>query len=949
MQRNMRIILSLLGLIALLQAGTSGKLTGIITDENNTPLIGVNVFIENSSMGGSTDENGFYAILNVPPGTYTIVASYIGYKTVRVSEIGVSIDLTRYVDIQMDPEIISSGEEVLVVAQRSLLNQDEFSSKHIVSSEEMEVQPIESIISIAQNQAGTVGSNFRGGRSGEVLVVIDGIPIRDPSAGYTGDFGGFTLNVPKDAVQEMEVSLGGFSAEYGNVQSGVLNLAMKEGSERFSGSLYSTTTNFGSLNESLMAKDPWRLDAKYQQKLENNYRFSLSGPIVSGLTFAISGDILDRQQGYYLNQDAYNQSYQGKVSYKISNNAHIAVGGNITRQKWNSFYFQAGKYGPGDNYQSDIYEFIEDLTATNDTLTRYLYVENALDTTQFQSGLIDSLLSPYFIQLNDSDSVAVHYHKNIYLDAPMNHLTSRVKESNQLYGVFTYTFSSKTFLELSAQMLSSSYQNGMKDYADRDGDGDTEELLQWDRAVEGPRPERRVREYEFWWLSGDDSEYRDQEVNSYLVKGDLTSQLDQYHMLKTGWQFNWNNTKVTDITWSSVVEDADYALNTLRKDIWEKNDMDLGVYVQDKMEFKDALVTLVGLRYDYFDPNGTGDPILYPGNMSNPVLGYDSLGYAIFNDPQEAKPSHQLSPRIGISHPISDRDILFFTYGHYFQRPDGRYLFRNYQYQSLTKVGNWVGNPALKPEKTVAYDISFEHLFTPNLKMSITGYFKDVSDLVNNEKFVFPDGTEVNQYVNGDYANVKGAELAVKRQKQGFWSLQGNISYSIATGRNSSSGGVKLYPFDKKMYPLDFDRRISSNVNLGLYSNKGLPVMQALTRDWVANFQYEYGTGKPYTSYGVLGASNDQRLPSFHNLDIRLSRSIELNMVSLQLNLDIYNALNNDVIQGIYTSYLNQNEEVGEDNPPDIIYQEALSGLIIRTPLIYPSERQFKLGLSLKF
>jgi len=933
----------------MLQAGTSGKITGIITDAENVPLIGVNVFIDNSNMGASTNEDGFYVILNVPPGTYTIVTSYIGYKTIRVTDVRVSIDLTRYVDLKMEAEIISSGEEVLVVAQRTLLNQDEFSSKHIVSAEEMEVQPVESIIGIAQNQAGAVGSNFRGGRSGEVLVVIDGIPIRDASAGYTGDFGGFTLGVPKDAVQQMEVSLGGFSAEYGNVQSGVLNLAMKEGDDSFSGSLYSTTTDFASLNETLMPKDAWRLDAKYQQKLENNYRFSLSGPILPGLTFAISGDILDRKQGNYLNQDAFNQSYQGKVTYRLSNSAKLSIGGNVTKQEWNSFYFQAGKFGPGENFQSDLYEFVEDLSASNDTLIRYLYVENALDTNLYSSGIIDSLSTPYYINLNDSDSVAVGFHQNFYLDAPLNHLTSRVKNSTQLYGVFTYTVSSNTFFELSAQVLNSSYENGMKDYADRDGDGDTEELLQWDREVEGPRPERREREYEFWWMRGDDSEYRNQEVSSYLIKGDLTSQLDQYHMLKAGWQFNLNNTKITDITWSSVSEETDFALNSLRKDIWEKNDLDFGMFVQDKMEFKDDLVTLIGLRYDYFNPNGTGDPVQYPGNMSNPVLGYDSLGYAIFNDPQEAKASHQISPRIGISHPISDRDILFFTYGHYFQRPDGRYLFRNYQYQSLTKVGNWVGNPALKPEKTVAYDISFEHLFTPSLKVSITGYFKDVSDLVNNEKFVFPDGTEVNRYVNGDYANVKGAELAVKRQKIGFWSLQGNVSYSVATGRNSSTGGVKLYPYDKKMYPLDFDRRISSNVNLGLYSNKGLPALKSITRNWVANFQYEYGTGKPFSSYGVLGAVNDQRLPSYDNLDIRISRSFEVNALTLQLNLDIYNALNNDVHQSIYTSYFNQDEDPGDDNPPDIIYKEELSNLIIRTPLIYPAERQFKLGLSLKF
>jgi len=283
MKNIVNLLVVLFGLFSAVIAGTSGKLAGIITDEEGNPLVGVNVIIDGSNIGASTNIDGYYVILNVPPGNYSLKTSYIGYTAVKLTDVHVSIDLTSYHNISMNPQVLTTGEEVIVVAERPLLNQDEFSSKHRVSSEEMEIQPVESVIGIAQNQAGTVGSNFRGGRSGEVLIVIDGIPVRNPSAGYTGDFGGFSLDIPKEAVQEMEVSLGGFSAEYGNVQSGVLNLAMKGGSKKFKATLYATTTNFGSLTETLMPKDDWWRDAKYQQKLENNYRFSLSGPHESRL------------------------------------------------------------------------------------------------------------------------------------------------------------------------------------------------------------------------------------------------------------------------------------------------------------------------------------------------------------------------------------------------------------------------------------------------------------------------------------------------------------------------------------------------------------------------------------------------------------------------------------------------------------------------------------------
>ena len=938
-------VLTVLLMQAMLFASTAGKITGHIkTRDEGKPLMGVNVYLEGTFLGATTDENGYYVIVNVPVGSYNLKLSYIGYQTLTVQGVEVSIDLTTIIDAQMSPQVLESSESVIVIAEKPLLKADEFSSKHLVSSEEMNVQPVDNILAIAQNQAGVVGNNFRGGRSNEVLVVIDGIPVRDPSAAYTGDMGGFTLGVPKESVEEMEVSLGGFSAEYGNVQSGILNLAMKEGSDKLKIMLYATTTDFGGLNDLIMDKEPWWYDAKYQHKLENNYRFSINGPIgIPNGYFSLSGDIFDKKQGYFLNQDEFSQSYQGKYTQRLGQKAKLTIGGNYTKRDWNYFYFQAGKYGFGENYQQDLYEFVERVDSDNDTLIRYHYVDDIANYASMQ-GKVDSLLNTRWEINADSDSVAVNYYQEFYLDAPINHLTSRSKESRMFYGVLSYSFSSKTFAELRAQIYSSSYINGMRDYADRDNDGNTDEFLQWDGAVEGPRPEALEREYNFWWLRGDDREYRNQSVSTYMLKGDLTSQLHKYHYVKSGFQFNWNQTDVTDITWSNVDNSNGFVLNTLRKDIWQEDDIDFGLYVQDKMEFQSDLVAMVGLRFDYFNPNGFGDPILYPGNLNNPIKEIDKeTGYAVFNEPQEAEPSWQFSPRIGISHPISDRDVLFFTYGHYFQRPDGRYLFRNYQHQSLTKVGNWVGNPALKPEKTVAYDVSFEHLFTKNFKMSITGYFKDVSNLVNNARFIFPDGTEISKYVNGDYANIKGVELAFRRLKTRYWSMQGNISYSIAKGRSSASGEQKFYPYDKKMYYLDFDRRINTNLNLTLFSDKGTYFLPLVTRNWMMNIQFDYGTGKPWTTFGKLGANNDRRLPDYTNVDIRFNRNFNVQGLSLSLYLDIFNVLNNDVYYGIYSQYFDEYEI------PNIIYREELTNTIIQTPTIYPAERQFKLGVSLAY
>ncbi|HBY19089.1 MAG TPA: hypothetical protein DEH00_07975, partial [Candidatus Marinimicrobia bacterium] len=393
---------------SLLWASTAGKIVGTVTDaDTGQPLAGVNVFLEGTTMGAATDETGFYVILNVPPGEYTIRSSMIGYAPVIVQRVQVSMGLTSTIDFQMTTEALRTGE-VVVIAERPLLKKDEFTSRHSVSSEEITMQPIENFQDIARNQAGVVGNNFRGGRSGEVLVLVDGIPVRDPAGQYSGNLGGFTANIPEQSIQELEVTLGGFSAEYGNVQSGVLNLAMKEGSSKLKGLFKVTTTSLGTaVNEALMGeRDTWlgtydvhtRYDSlpsggvdtvhvdtllygtKYQHKLEQLYQFSLSGPIPftekifnGPATFFVSADVTDRSQSYMINQNSYSNNFQGKLTFKPTKSTKLVLGGLYSSSEWDQFYLPASKYGPEGDYPFQEYSYTE---ADDSLLVIYHYVEN---------------------------------------------------------------------------------------------------------------------------------------------------------------------------------------------------------------------------------------------------------------------------------------------------------------------------------------------------------------------------------------------------------------------------------------------------------------------------------------------------------------------------------------------------------------------------------------------
>jgi outer membrane receptor protein involved in Fe transport len=938
------VLISALVLISSASAGITGKIAGIITDaETAEPLVGVNVYLEELAIGATTDSDGLYVILNVPAGTYELKASMIGYTNTTVENVSVSIDLTTSIDLALTPRVLEASEEVTVIAERPLLREDAFTSRHIVSSDEIDIQPVDSFIEIAQNQAGVVGSHFRGGRSGEVLVLIDGIPLRDPAGTYSGNIGGFTASVPEHAIQELEVSLGGFSAEYGNVQSGILNLAMKEGSSQYSGMFRYTTTNFGSqLNDALMSeRDEW-LGTTYQHLLKNIYQFNLSGPEpVTGLVlpllglkisqpvkFSFSAELTDKDQGYFINQQSYNQSYQGKLSFKLSQYINLAIGGLFSKVDWDQFYFPASRYGPAPHYPENVFKEVR-----SGTLYHYEYVD---ETAGLEQGITIADSGTY----NDEpyDSVATYF-----VQGMQDYLWNYHKNSQTGYMIWTHHLSPRTFYELRLNSFFTNYHYATVDVDDRDGDGNVDEDLQWDITKSAPWPTYREREANYWWVKGDDPGFRDQSSWSNTLKADLVSQVTHNHLIKTGIELRQNRTQVENVSWT-------LNLGAVRKDIWDQSSMDLGIYVQDKMEFE-GLKALIGLRFDLFDPTGGKGDVLYPSDYNYPYTEVDEDDIPIFTDPKTASSSYQLSPRIGIAYPITDRDVIHFSYGHYFQRADGYHLYRNLQIQSLTKVGNMIGNPDLKPEKTVSYEIGYEHLFTSDIKGTITGYYKDVTNLMNWRKYVGRSiqNIELNVYANADYGNIKGLEFSLLKRIGRFWGGSVNYTYSVAKGRSSTySSGSSGFTAERRLNILNFDQTHTLNANLTFLTPEssifGLRIGPFRPfANWRASLQYHYGSGLPYSSYGS-GKINDQRLPATSTADLRLNKEIKAFGTGISFYMDILNLFNRQNVDWIGSSLYYETED-----DPTIVRRDLETDEFFRNPQAYSEERQFRFGVSVKF
>ena len=245
----------------------------MVNSENDEPLIGVNIIVKETSLGAATDKNGYFTILNIRGGKYTLTTSMIGFKTVEIKNITVLADHTSTVDIQMDPAAVE-GEEVIITAKRPVIVRDETATTNIFLAEDIENMPVNSYVDVLNNVAGVVesfnsgsqdnGLHIRGGRSNEIAYMVDGFFVEDAI------YGGMGTDVSKAGISELSVITGAFNAEYGEAMSGVVNILTKEGGQNFNASFRLSTDQLGFYEDNNRSIYDWNT-----QRIEG----SLGGPV----------------------------------------------------------------------------------------------------------------------------------------------------------------------------------------------------------------------------------------------------------------------------------------------------------------------------------------------------------------------------------------------------------------------------------------------------------------------------------------------------------------------------------------------------------------------------------------------------------------------------------------------------------------------------------------------
>jgi outer membrane receptor protein involved in Fe transport len=287
--------------VSMLFAGTTGKIAGQVVDQaTGDPLPGCNILVDGTILGAASDLDGNYYILNIPPGTYTLRFMMIGYGQLRVTDVEVMVDFTTNIDAELSVEVMK-GQEVTVVAERPMIQKDLTSTTAVVGADEMESLPVTEVGEVLAMQAGFVDGSLRGGRRGEVMYMIDGVPMTDSYDRAS------TVDVNTSMVQELQVISGAFNAEYGQAMSGIVNITTKQGSDDFGGHVETYIGDHISSHSNIFPRvnrvEPFGI---------NNVELGIHGPIVPGKLYYYLNARHIYYDGYHKGQNRYTPTAYGE-------------------------------------------------------------------------------------------------------------------------------------------------------------------------------------------------------------------------------------------------------------------------------------------------------------------------------------------------------------------------------------------------------------------------------------------------------------------------------------------------------------------------------------------------------------------------------------------------------------------------------------------------------------
>lgn len=863
-------------------AQSTGKIMGKVIDKNTgEPVSFANVVVEGTSLGAASDIDGQFVILNIPPGLYSVTGSYIGYQKTTVKDVRVNVGFTARLDINLIPGEITLSAVIVQGERNPLIRQDLTNPTVAITADNIQVLPVDNISDVIKLQAGVVtgddGSiHVRGGYGNEVAYSLNGLSMNDPYGNAR------SVGIATNAVQEVSVSTGTFSAEFGNALSGVVNYVTKEGGDKYTFSLRGYSGDYVT-NRTDLYNNLQKIDVLNNSRLEA----TLGGPVpFAGATnFFISG-ISENFKGSYYGMKLYNptDSYLSRDNFKSSDPNY----GSATKSYIFNPYAQGSNGLPtGDssivalnpsmnwNIQANIshrfsplfkikYEAVFDYSKSKDYDRDYKYNPDGKGT-DYSNGYMQSL-------------------------------------------DITHTLSKTVFYTMKA---SYSYNRGQHYlYSD------------WRDPRFLPSLYRRNIASTVFLAGGTDNDITDRSTKTASLKGDMVSQMYGIHEVRAGFELRKHEVKRNGYTVdikklqligdkyvksslnpSDLLYDKNLVLvpDTIRSNsIYDKKPYQAAAYIQDKIELDKSLILNVGLRYEYFDANSMYNPDISQ-NLTDSLSGYMNAGLV------KVKAKHMLSPRFSVSYPITDKGVIRFSYGHFYQIGSLSSLYSNDRLyvQNFSTIPTF-GNPNVKPQKSVQYELGLQQQLADDFRMELTGYYKDVRDYIFTQTVYTANARQYKILTNLAYSNVKGITLSLlkRRSTEGLLSATLDYTFQIAEGNRtqpqddlffSEASGKQTETY---LVPLEFDRPHLINGTVTLSD----------PQSWSVGLTYNIQAGTPYTPAlpptlsAITYIQSSASKPMNWNVDLKAEKYFSFAGLNYSVFLQVTNLFDTENEAYVYAS-----------------------------------------------
>ncbi|HUF08337.1 MAG TPA: TonB-dependent receptor [Rhodothermales bacterium] len=737
-----------------------GKISGTVTDaRTGDPLPGVNVVIDGTTLGTASDTDGDYFIANLRAGEYTVTASFIGYQSVSVQEVDVRSGGTTDIDFSMSELTLLMEDEIVVTATRPLVEKDNTTSLVLLQSDEIASRPTtvltEVLTSLPSINVEGGQMTVRGGALNEVAFLLDGTRVGDPF-----DHSPYT-RINLSAIQELEVITGAFNAEYGEAQSGVINVITKEGSENydvfldarfdppgvrhFGTSFYDTETELYWENTHARHLDWW---IEYPDQWVDSNGIPGSDPRSEWTPEEAYQNYLDTHQPL--------TDYDDTPTYQIE----AGLGGPVPAMN-NLRFFVTGKYRSEAPLLGNSFREKGEFTDATYKLS-YLPWPGAKLTF---SGFYGKELAGWgFYPDNFWATTFGIDSRYAYYDLPG--LEEAQTDGQTL--TFTHVLNQASMYEVSFSRVQATRIKGIfpGDPIGWEAADATRDNLRAVNANGTPIPGGFSNRIGYHTIG-----YFDRHDNSntqWNLSGFYSNQLTKVWHLKSGGEMtlynldHFNQAKLPDRTDDNVYKPYQGA-----------------AYLQSKFEIGGFIMN-AGVRLDLYNANEDGftDPF-------NPLLS-DTISSDLYA---------QISPRLGVSHPIDENTVLHFSFGQFFQRPpfgdngEGNDA-ANGSLTTFIVDGTdtpWVlGNRDLRPRKTTSFEVGIERNFWNSFVVDVTGFYKDIRNTIRT--ITIETGSAVYRTNgNGDYADESGLELSVRKVPSRFF-LGTWSGYANYTTRSSILG-----------------------------------------------------------------------------------------------------------------------------------------------------------------